>query len=60
MTGIKCPYCNKPMFLIMGNPVYSYWLCENCNKEFDYNIFWETITAETDSKLSTKNRKETK
>ena len=54
VTGIECPYCNKPMSLTMGNPVFSYWLCENCNKEFAYNTFWETITTEADSKLSAK------
>lgn len=46
MTGIECPYCNKPMRLIMGNPVSTYWICKKCKKEFEYNIFWETFTAE--------------
>jgi DNA-directed RNA polymerase subunit RPC12/RpoP len=46
MTGIECPYCNKPMRLIMGNPVSTYWICKKCKKEFEYHVFWETFTAE--------------
>lgn len=46
ITGIECPYCNKPMHLTMGDPISTYWICKNCNKEFEYNVFWETFTAE--------------
>ena len=46
ITGIKCPYCNKPMRLIMGDPVYTCWICIDCKKEFEYNVFWEKFTAE--------------
>ena len=46
ITGIKCPYCNKLIYLIMGNPAFTYWICINCKKEFEYDIFWERIIAE--------------
>lgn len=46
ITGIECPYCNKPMRLIMGNPIFTYWICKNCKKEFEYNIFAEKFTAQ--------------
>ena len=46
ITGIKCPYCNKPMRLTMGDPVFTYWVCKNCKKEFEYNVILEEFNAE--------------
>lgn len=46
ITGIECLYCKKPMHLIMGNPVCTYWICISCKTEFEYNVFWEKFTAE--------------
>jgi hypothetical protein len=34
------------MFLTMGNPVCTYWICISCKTEFEYNVFWEEFTAE--------------
>lgn len=48
ITLLKCPYCKKPMHWIMGNPVFSYWECYNCNKAFEYNIWTETFHDEKD------------
>jgi transposase-like protein len=49
LEGIHCPYCDKPMKLIMGNPAFTYWLCKDCKKEFEYNIYTEKITDEVRS-----------
>lgn len=46
LTGIECPYCNKSMHLIMGDPVCTCWICIDCKKEFAYNVFWEKFIAE--------------
>ena len=51
LEGIHCPYCDKPMKLIMGNPAFTYWLCKNCKKEFEYNVHTEKITDEVRSEL---------
>ena len=51
LEGIHCPYCDKPILLIMGNPCFSYWLCKECRKEFEYNVFNEKITDEIKSQL---------
>ena len=42
----SCPCCKDFMRLTCGNPVFSYWVCKNCNKEFEYNVFWEQFTKE--------------
>lgn len=46
--GQKCPYCKTHMRLTCGNVAFSYWLCNNCNKEFEYNIWTEKFTDEED------------
>ena len=45
-TPLKCPYCKTPMNLICGNPVFSYWECETCHKEFEFNVQTEEFTDE--------------
>ena len=42
----SCPCCKDFMRLTCGNPIFSYWICKNCNKEFEYNVFWEQFTKE--------------
>ena len=51
IEGIHCPYCDKPMKLIMGNAAFSYWLCTNCKKEFEYSVYTEKITDEVRSNM---------
>ena len=51
LEGIHCPYCDKPMKLIMGNPAFTYWFCKDCKKEFEYNIYTEKIIDEVRSDL---------
>lgn len=46
ITTPKCPYCKIPMNLISGNPVFSYWGCETCHKEFEFNVWTEEFTDE--------------
>ena len=46
ITTLTCPYCLNPMVWIAGNPIFTYWVCEGCNKEFEYNIFTETFYDE--------------
>ena len=48
ISPLKCPHCNQPMQLIEGNPVFTYWLCKHCNKEFEYDIWEEKFNAEKD------------
>lgn len=47
ITTLKCPDCQIPMRLLDGNPAFSYWLCEHCRKEFEYNVLIEKFTDET-------------
>jgi hypothetical protein len=42
------------MRLIEGNPVYTYWLCKCCWKEFEYNTLSEQF--ENELKLTKKER----
>ena len=49
ITPLKCPYCKIPMRLTCGNPGFSYWSCENCHKEFEFNIQTEQFTDEINS-----------
>ena len=51
LEGIHCPYCDKPMKLIMSNPAFTYWLCKDCKKEFKYNVYTEKIIDEVRSNL---------
>lgn len=46
ITPLKCPYCKIPMNLMSGNPVFSYWECETCHKEFEFNVWTEKFTDE--------------
>lgn len=46
ITTLKCPYCGKPMRLIAGNPTFTYWECDDCNKSFEYNIWTEKFQDE--------------
>lgn len=45
-TGVKCPHCNEPMRLLGGYIYFTYWVCKDCKKEFEYNGDIEKITAE--------------
>ena len=45
-TPLKCPYCKTPMNLMCGNPIFSYWGCETCHKEFEFNVWTEEFTDE--------------
>lgn len=47
---LQCPYCKQPMRLTSGNIIYSYWVCKNCKKEFEFNIFTEEFTDEEEIK----------
>lgn len=49
ITPLKCPYCKIPMRLTCGNSGFSYWSCENCHKEFEFNIQTEQFTDEINS-----------
>ena len=51
ITPLKCPYCKIPMRLTCGNSGFSYWSCENCHKEFEFNIQTEQFTDEINSQL---------
>ena len=44
ITFLTCPYCKNPMRLTCGNPVFSYWFCKVCNKEFEFNVWTERFT----------------
>ena len=41
---LECPDCFKSMILIAGNPGFSYWVCLQCQNEFEYNVFTECFS----------------
>lgn len=45
-TTLKCPRCNRPMYLTCGNAVFSYWKCSKCQKAFEFNVWTEEFTDE--------------
>lgn len=42
----KCPHCGRPMRWVAGNPIFTYWECKYCNREFEYNVWTETFHDE--------------
>lgn len=47
---LQCPYCKQLMHLISRNIMFNYWICKNCKKEFEFNIFTKEFTDEEEIK----------
>lgn len=47
---LKCPHCGQTMRLSCGNPIFSYWECHPCKKNFEFNVWTEKFTDEENMK----------
>jgi hypothetical protein len=50
MTLLRCLHCDQPMIWLGGNPVFSFWNCQKCRKEYSFNIWTEIFEDEIDIK----------
>lgn len=43
---LKCPHCEQSMKLVGGYLIFTYWLCENCKKNYEFDGNLERIIDE--------------
>ena len=46
LIPLKCPHCKQSMRLVSGYLIFTYWFCENCKKEYEFDGNLEHITDE--------------